>query len=274
MTQANSFNPTEYYNSYPDKVISRPGYPARAAFKSTLIWQKFGRRFPADFKILKYADIGGCFGFGANSLFFHIKNSLCVPSYPPPECFVYELSSAFSDIGSQLFPSFSFVTHAFGDDSNYFDLVSMFDVIEHIIDPQPFLSMVASRTKYALFNTPLETNGYLGGNKPLGAYGAQHPDGHVNFFTSRKYESLLTDSGFEIIEKCLVPDLVPPGLSAVEALTPEIFSSLLVYPWKPKNLSYKLKRNIPSSIWPIIQFLFGRGNHLSLCESRIFGKNP
>jgi hypothetical protein len=150
----------------------------------------------------------------------------------------------------------------------------MFDVIEHIIDPQPFLTMVASRAKYALFNTPLETNGYLCGNKPLGAYGAQHPDGHVNFFTCRKYENLLSESGFEIIEKCLIPDLVPPGHAAVQALTPEIYSSLLVQPWKPRNLSYKMKRRIPISIWPLVQFLFGRGNHLALCKSRIYGSHP
>lgn len=260
------FDPKVYYKSYAEKVISRPGYPARAVYKSTLIWSRLSRYFPAGYKITSYADIGGCFGFGANSLSYHIQRSR--PSTPPPDVYVYELSSDFAEIGKQLFPSFTFISAPFGDDEHHFDLVSLFDVVEHIVDPQPFLSMVAARSKYVLLNTPLETNGFVGGNKPLGAYGANHPDGHVNFFTCRAYEQLLSNSGLDIIHKFLIPDLVPPGLPAVQALAPEIASSLLVSPWKSKNLVYCFKRRIPKSVWPLFNFLFGRGNHLSLCKSR------
>jgi hypothetical protein len=267
MTNSTTFDPSIYYSSYPERVISRPGYPARAAYKSTLIWSRLSRSLPASYTIRKYADVGGCFGFGANALAYHIQKFQ--PSLAPPKVYVYELSSDFANIGTQLFPSFTFVTSPFGLDQHSFDLVSLFDVVEHIVDPQPFLSTIASRSSYILLNTPLETNGFLGGNQPLGAYGENHPDGHVNFFTCKRYEELLHDSGLEIVDKLLVPDLVPPGLGAVQALSPEISNSLLSAPWAPKSISYRIKRRIPLPIWPLVNYLFGRGNHLSLCKSRL-----
>lgn len=67
------FDPMQFYSSYPNKVIGRPGYPARAAFKSTLLFDLFGNQlFCKMDKISTYADIGGCFGFGANAMGFHI----------------------------------------------------------------------------------------------------------------------------------------------------------------------------------------------------------
>ena len=68
------FDPVEYYASYPARIILRPGYPARAAFKSTLLFNYFGRHILSELgEIRSYADIGGCFGFGANAMAFHIS---------------------------------------------------------------------------------------------------------------------------------------------------------------------------------------------------------
>ncbi len=58
------FDPQEYYSSYPSRVILRPGYPARAQYRSTLLWNLYGHIIINSLgSINTYADI---FGFGAN----------------------------------------------------------------------------------------------------------------------------------------------------------------------------------------------------------------
>ena len=42
MTSKELFDPEKFYESYPAKVMLRPGYPTRAQFKSTLMWNLFG----------------------------------------------------------------------------------------------------------------------------------------------------------------------------------------------------------------------------------------
>lgn len=37
-----NFNPAEFYDSYPLKIILRPGYPTRSSYKSTIMWKIFG----------------------------------------------------------------------------------------------------------------------------------------------------------------------------------------------------------------------------------------
>ena len=42
VTSKELFDPEKFYESYPAKVMLRPGYPTRAQFKSTLMWNLFG----------------------------------------------------------------------------------------------------------------------------------------------------------------------------------------------------------------------------------------
>ncbi len=71
--ESTNFDHAKFYSSYPSKVIARPGYPTRAAFKSKLLFQLFGKNLLKHTNtITTYADIGGCFGFGANAMSFFI----------------------------------------------------------------------------------------------------------------------------------------------------------------------------------------------------------
>jgi hypothetical protein len=74
MEKEKIFDATQYYSNYPQKVIARPGHPARAAFKSTLIFNLFAKHIYANIdNINTYADIGACFGFGTNAIGYHIR---------------------------------------------------------------------------------------------------------------------------------------------------------------------------------------------------------
>lgn len=194
-----AFDPLVYYKSYPSKVILRPGYPARAQYKSTLMWDLYGKQIMRSLgRINSYADIGGCFGFGANAMAFHI--SKLQGKYPKTK--VFEISSDFIEIGRQLFPYIEFVQESFireKPSKEIFDLVSMFDVIEHIPCPESFLLSASNRAKFALLKTPMETGGDWFGAKPPTKQGNEHPDGHINFFTPRDYIKLLTNNGWELV---------------------------------------------------------------------------
>lgn len=159
MTNKVFFNPEEFYESYPAKAMLRPGYPARAQFKSTLMWNLFGEYVLRQIgRIQSYADIGGCFGFGANSMAFHISKSQ--GDYPVTK--VFEIAPDFIKLGKQLFPYIDFVQGDFKEwnhEPKVFDLITLFDTIEHIVDPHTFLRAVASHSKFALLLTPMETSG-------------------------------------------------------------------------------------------------------------------
>ncbi len=206
------FDPNIFYDSYPSRVILRPGYPARAQYKSTFMWDLYGQFIMKKLgKVETYADIGGCFGFSANAMAFNIASDQ--DKYP--ETKVFEIASDFVKIGKQLFPNIDFIQEDFSKWSGnpeVFDLVTLFDVIEHLNNPKEFLSKLSFCTKFALLKTPMETTGDWKGGHPLSArYGSTHPDGHVNFFTPKSYFDLLLKSDFEIVQKKLVGTILPLG---------------------------------------------------------------
>lgn len=262
----NIFSPMEYYKSYPNRVIARPGYPARAAFKSTLMFNKYGKKILHDIRSIKtYADIGGCFGFGANSMKFQITRDQEVE----PEVSVFEISSDFVKIGEMLFPYIEFVNGEFdrvSDLSNRYDMVTIFDVLEHIVHPELFLRSVSERCKYAMIITPLETSGEWRGNKPPTKQGDQHDDGHINFFSKSSYEDMIKTNGFDIISANMTHSIVPFNSHAV--LSPELKRNYLL-----QNAVSLFKENFPIPFFSfklINRKIFGHGSHLSLCRSRLF----
>jgi len=257
-----NFNPTEYYESYPAKVISRPGYPARASYKSTLLWRLYGHHILESLaKIKTYADIGGCFGFGANSMSFQIFKSQ--GSYP--KTIVYEISEDFIKIGKRLFPYIDFVqedlTKSDKSSGKIFDLISLFDVVEHIPEPENFLSSLAKFSKYAMLITPTETSGDWFGAKPPKKTGQEHSDGHVNFFTPKSYSELLKDSGWQLIDGKFIISLA--NITNKQILMPEQFDR--TRSWREKLvLNLLLTKIVPFSI---CRKIIGNGFHIGLFKS-------
>ena len=263
------FNPKHFYQSYPQKVIARPGYPSRAVYKSALMHSIFSEHiYQAIGQIETYADIGGCFGFGANSMAFQISKRQDM--YPKTS--VFEISSDFISLGSSLFPGIEFIQSEFGEYNGsikIFDLVTLFDVVEHIVNPEKLLKQVASRSKYVMLITPLETTGDLFGSQPPSKQGEEHPDGHVNFFTPEVYENLLQDCSLEIIHSRLEPSIVPAGSELI--LLPEQPKPrhLLSFYKTPKILILKLIHHCPGISWRLKRKILGGGVHLALCKSSL-----
>ena len=264
-----TFDPIEFYSTYPEKVISRPGYPTRAAFKSTMLWHRYGKQILQHLPSIEtYADIGGCFGFGANVMAYWIGES----QGKLPATFVFELASGFADVGQVLFPRLQFVMSDFTQwqtEPKSFDLVTLLDVIEHIVNPEEFLTAVASRSRFLLLKTPMETTGEWRGSKPLSKGGANHPDGHVNFFSPASYEALLKRSGFEVMHATILPTIVPCGGDQI--LTPEwktpTLRQLLSDPRKAfyASLNYLTRRHLLP--WKLVRKIMGSGEHICICRS-------
>ena len=255
------FNPNRFYATYPAEVISRPGYPARAQYKSTMMWDLWGHKIMEylNYNCKSYADIGGCFGFGANALAYQISCSQ--GAYPKTK--VFEIVPEFCRIGKQLFPDIDFIQEDFCSyrgDPDTFDLITLFDIIEHIPDPEVILSRIAKKTKLVLIKTPMETGGDLFGAKPPKKQGYEHPDGHINFFTPYEYLNLLNKSGFDIICGKFVKSIVPFGTNRI--LLPE---SPLVKSFIKKILIF----GYYYTPYAITRKIIGRGNHICLAKSRL-----
>lgn len=262
-----SIDPALFYSSYPRKVITRPGYPSRAAYKSTLMFRFFGQKMIGGLgEVNSYADIGGAFGFGANSMAFQI--SRLQGSFP--RTVVFEISPDFVALGRNLFPDIIFVEAAFDqwDNIAVFDLISLFDVVEHVENPGDFLRQAARRGRYLMLKTPMETSGALRGDRPLLRQGINHPEGHINFFTPRQYARLLEDSNLEIVKARLIPSIVP--FFAQQILIPEQFEApgLLNTIRQPRRLIGAVLRGFPGIPWKVKRLVMGGGEHLSLCRSR------
>ncbi|WP_181391673.1 class I SAM-dependent methyltransferase [Methanospirillum lacunae] len=260
MTNCLEFNPDIFYANYPTKVILRPGYPARAQFKSTLMWDLYSNQIMnyLDNNCEHYADIGGCFGFGANSMAYQIFRSQ--GRYPKTK--VFEIHEDYINIGKQLFPYIDFIKGDFRhyyEDPKQFDLISMFDIIEHISNPETFLYKVAKRTKLLLVKTPLETNGDWFGGKPPNIQGYEHSDGHINFFTPSKYIQLLNKSGFEIISGKCIKSIIPPN--AHNILNPETELKTQTFFTKGMRLF------VNYAPFYFTRKLLGGGDHICLAKS-------
>jgi hypothetical protein len=264
------FNPDQFYETYPTVVILRPGYPARAQYKSTLLWDLWGDQIMdyVDQNCQDYADIGGCFGFGANSMAYQIFCSQ--GKYPKTK--VFEIVPEFINIGKQLFPYIDFIQEDFSSydgDPDVFDLITMFDIIEHIPNPDAFLSRVAKKTKLVLIKTPMETSGDWLGAKPPKKQGHEHPDGHVNFFSPFEYLEILKRNGFEVISGKFVKSIIPKGATrildpeATRIFDPESGSEKVSY--KKRGL-YFLRHWAP---FPITRRIFGGGDHICLAKTRL-----
>lgn len=264
--ESNNFNQTLYYNSYPKRVILRPGYPARAQYKSNLMWDLYGKAIMKELGHVKnYADIGGCFGFGANALAYRISKDQ--REYPKTK--VFEIGQDFVTAGKQLFPYIDFIFKDFRDwkgKPKIFDLVSLFDVIEHLREPEEFLLKLVSRSKLALLVLPMETWGdWFGGRKFNYKNGKNH-EGHINFFNLKSFFTLLDKSNWEIIGKWkIIRSIVPIGTSSI--LIPE-----LVY-GKKRPVLNRVKHFIAipiKLILPniIIRKIFGGGILLCLIKSK------
>jgi SAM-dependent methyltransferase len=83
-----------------------------------------------------------------------------------------------------------------------FDVVVASHVIEHLQEPERFLEAVRRRIRapYAVFEVPLEDLA-VGRVRGLFRDRTRNRAGHVQFFTPRSFEDLLSRSGYEVLAR-------------------------------------------------------------------------
>jgi len=86
------------------------------------------------------------------------------------------------------------------ENNDFFDLLLVIDVIEHIENYFGFLRGIAVKSKYTIFHIPLDLSLWsLFREKML--IESKNRVGHIHNFTEDFIESILTDNGFEIVDK-------------------------------------------------------------------------
>ena len=174
-----------FTNHIRSKVISRPGYPARAQYKVTLLWDKYGDLVLKTWANARTTQILRLFYFGANAMRYQIFCTQRNLSYNksfrdlPGIRFYRKTTISLYWVYKNRFPLIRRKV------PEVFDLITLFDIIEHVQNPAEFLPSVAQRTKFALIKTPMETGGDWFGVKPPLKQGEFHEDGHINFYTQK-----------------------------------------------------------------------------------------
>lgn len=101
-------------------------------------------------------------------------------------------------------PHVTYICKDFLSDENFFDVICVVDVLEHVEDYMGFLRGIKGRAEYKVFAFPLEISvlkvifaKYFG--KSYERYG------HFHFFSKESAEIALRHTGFEIVDSILAP---------------------------------------------------------------------
>lgn len=138
---------------------------------------------------------------------------------------IYELSKKFADVsfaGFEISPQAAqfWAQHQrdnvkielkdFLTTSDSYDLLLLIDVFEHVPDYMGFLKSLSSRSKYFIFNIPLDM--YLVGLILDNQVSARSKYGHLHYFSKATALSVLADTGYKIVDHFYAPGFsgVPP----------------------------------------------------------------
>jgi SAM-dependent methyltransferase len=97
--------------------------------------------------------------------------------------------------------------------SNHYDLLLLIDVFEHVPDYMGFLKSLSARSKYFVFNIPLDMHivGLILDNQ----INARNKYGHLHYFSKATALQTLTDTGYKIVDYFYAPGFAgaPPESS-------------------------------------------------------------
>lgn len=246
-----SFDLNKTYDEYAKEVLSRKGYPLRAAYKAWILY-KFS--LPIIKKISSIADVGGCYGYclARFQKLYERKYQTKITSI------VYELGEEYLKTGPKIFSDIEFVHSDKMGDKKY-DLVLLCDVLEHVVDYDEFLEKIKNISKkYILLWQPAELTLFrkiLIRLKllPKIKWGQENPEHHVNFWNKKEILNILNDH-FKILKIGYVTGREGAGGYSREVLPSE--KSALV------KIFYPLVKYIPDYLY--IKLI--GGSFIILCE--------
>jgi len=198
-----------------------------AGFKTAQFLKLFGPLAAEHgWRIRAYADVGcGC-GFETRAVLQGLRRL----GHSVSQAWGYDVHPAVDSIPSET--GLRFVHGDFTATTEVVDLVTLFDVFEHIPDPLGFLRAVAERCRYLGLHVPLDNNL----NHSLrDRYRSKLRDpGHLVFLDACQALSLLSCAGMRVVEYAYTPGFrVPSGRRSRLARLARIPRSLIWWfsPW-------------------------------------------
>jgi hypothetical protein len=155
-------------------------------------------------KVQTYADVG-C---GDGTVFAAVLDRMLENGFQLRCAKGYEVSPL-SD-KKLLLPTFaSIIRQDFIAGSETYDLISLIDVVEHLVSPSDYLRAVSRRSNFALLHIPLDDR--------LSVYLAQQWNfrlqniGHLSFWNPASALSMLTNSALEPLACSFTPGFLAPS---------------------------------------------------------------
>lgn len=148
----------------------------------------------------KVAEIGGAEGILLNTL----DNNITIKSLHN-----FDISSKFCEAGKIKYPKIIFNNYEFFDKPEYFNLIMLSDITEHVENDYEFLEMVSKYCKYLVIKIPIETALINSGlfysvrlkRKPdKFRYGKNHVNGHLRGYSIHSAKKLILKY-FKIIDQ-------------------------------------------------------------------------
>ena len=164
-------------------------------------WRNFKRclEFASKNKIFKLSSIKSVceIGCGAGGILNQLQNSNLINGIKKIEG--WDINPGAIDLAKQKYPKITFINEDLFTTDNDYDLMLCADVFEHIEDSYSFLKKLNKKSKYFLFNIPLELSlsTMLQGNHIIKK--AYNTVGHIHFYSSSTANLMLELTGYETI---------------------------------------------------------------------------
>jgi SAM-dependent methyltransferase len=191
-------------------------------------------------KLIKRNDIKFCdaveVGCGAGRIIYELSEV-----FPDSEFFGFEISSQAEKFWNQYQRSnLKIELNDFLETSHSYDVLMLIDVFEHVPDYLGFLEALSSRSKYFIFNIPLDM--YIAGLL-LNHHGfIREKYGHLHYFSKETALQTLEHTGYKIVDYFYAPGFsgVPPQSGR------KTWKQKLIYPFR--KLAYGISPGLNAKL--------------------------
>jgi hypothetical protein len=173
-------------------------------------------------------------GCGAGEILNQLQNFLPDKTI---EFFGYEIAPDAMNLNRQIVkPGLSFYYEDLLEKNEFFDLLLMIDVFEHVEDYYGFIKKSSSKATYKIYHIPLDISVFGVLRDTPGQ--ARKSVGHLHYFTKNTALSTLKDTSQEIIDWFYTPVMIEVHNEKLKTKLLNIFRKI-VFPLN-KNLAAKL----------------------------------